>query len=226
MERYSVRGLDGNEYGPATLDELAAWKKQGRVANESVVRVLSTGAQLRASDLLGDGLAAPPRLPSPAPAKSTNPPWLVPALLALGACACVFPFGLALVRGVETGGAAMRGSSEYQPARRVAGALVAITRGDGRVPDLRKTAELLERLKPYVSADVLRDAATMSFHDDLSGRDLSSIDMQSTWLLRTPPRNGQVAVCYLSGSCQMMSKEQADQLDSVPVAPRSSSVEI
>lgn len=227
MERYTVLGPDGAEYGPATLDELAAWKHQGRVANDSRVRVVSTGATVRASDLLGQALPAPPRIPAPIRQPVPTPPWVIPALVGLGVCLCLLPVGLGAARGFSAAGSAMRGSAEYQSGRRVAGALVAISRGDGKIPDLRKPSELIERVKPFVSADVARDAARMDFHDELSGLDINSLEPTSNWLLHTRKNgSGRVTVCYLNGMCQVMPDDWIDQLPQEPVGKSAKPAEI
>ena len=35
---YQIRGADGNEYGPATLEQITAWVREGRVGSQQEVR--------------------------------------------------------------------------------------------------------------------------------------------------------------------------------------------
>lgn len=227
MERYTVLGPDGSEYGPASLDELSAWKRQGRVANDSRIRVMSTGVTLKAADLLGKQLPAPPRLPTPPAKTATTPSWVLPFVVASMLVVCLLPLGSAVFRGADAAQRGIRGSAEYQSSRRVAGALVAISRGEGKIPDLRKTSELLDQLKPYVSADVLKDAGRLEYHDEISGLALSTIDQNATWLFHTRKSGtGRATVCYVNGECRIASDQEVDQLPEAAAPPNRTPTQI
>src|SRR3954471_1747961 len=36
--KYMVRGADGREYGPATLDQIAAWIREGRLNEQQLIK--------------------------------------------------------------------------------------------------------------------------------------------------------------------------------------------
>jgi hypothetical protein len=69
---YKVRGADGSEYGPTTLDQLRQWMQEGRVDSQSQV--------LRSDQSAWSTLAAFPELSAPA----ASPPALSAAVAAAG----------------------------------------------------------------------------------------------------------------------------------------------
>lgn len=50
---YFVILPDGQQFGPATVDQLTQWASENRINRDTILRDASTGAQLRASDVPG-----------------------------------------------------------------------------------------------------------------------------------------------------------------------------
>ena len=78
MESYFVIGADGSEYGPATLEQLVEWQKEGRIVDNTQVKAQSTGVVMPASQVLGGPVAPPtatPYNPGPVATPSTPAPY-------------------------------------------------------------------------------------------------------------------------------------------------------
>ena len=74
MGSYSIVGSDGGKYGPADLETLMQWAKEGRLTPEMTVEDAATGATGTAQAMLGPlGAFGPPPSAVP-PAGQPAPP--------------------------------------------------------------------------------------------------------------------------------------------------------
>lgn len=219
MESYYVLAADGREYGPATMDQMVAWHREGRIAPDTMVRVAGTGAQLRARDLLGPSVvhAPPPQNrfggpgtgpqgpvapgfqshgATPAPRRPT-PAWV---WLMVGASACMLCVGLPLASVVPAIDQVRQAISAEAP-RRVADSLLGYTRRhDSKFPVFTDSTTLVDAIGSELGGgDDRRAARSFTYNTGLSGADLKRIgNPDAVWMLRDA--NGET--CFVGGSCR------------------------
>ncbi|MCZ6834901.1 MAG: DUF4190 domain-containing protein [Planctomycetota bacterium] len=97
---YNVRNADGSEYGPADLDTIVQWTREGRIAREALLIPVDGGEAISvfAVPRLASILDTPPTIPEPLTPPDDplsgmipykNPPALIGYYIGLFSC---FPF--------------------------------------------------------------------------------------------------------------------------------------
>lgn len=111
FERILVRTADGQEYGPASQDDLRNWHREGRVPANAVVIDCATREEQPVSAILPAAAVPPPPM-SPQQVQSAptatdhliptkNPKALVAYYCGVFGLACAFPLGaVALILGI------------------------------------------------------------------------------------------------------------------------------
>lgn len=230
METYFIQGADGNEYGPATLDQLRQWYAEGRIIPTTPVRVSSTQARVTAGQLLTTAPNFPPQSPYRAPAPQPAPQQnglgrSILRYVAFAAVASIVSCGFWLVRMWLLVANEPRSTPnfELETAEKLEQALSdIIDKGPGVMPDTSSTATIKQALtasgaKPEVVASVDK----FVFNASISKRDVSDLESYTILMFKAPQpqKDGKTVVCTLDRECQLVSAQELAELESAKPQP-------